>query len=277
MRKVKIPIYIGIELLLLIMARLLFINAGKIGSVTSETPLFDQVSPILQNLYILHALLVFIPFLVILGLIIREIVRFSKEKKEALEKKQEVDSQAQEEVQVDEEELRKEQEKLLQTEIVNRRQQLYQCIEKTFKENASQEHKIISEKILGCLAHNYEITQGEIFLRQKTEETDSLVLSATYAFYIPEEKVYEFQMGEGLIGQVAKAAEALYLDELPQGYITTKSGLGSATPSHLLIVPWKASDDSIFAVLELASFKPFEKYDIELIEGLSEKIREYYV
>lgn len=277
MNRIKLFLYIAIEVFLIIMARILFVSTGRIDALASEAGLQNQTGTLIQNLYIFQALVVFVPFLVVIGLIIYEIAEHKRNKKLRQDKESDATQAEQKEDEADLEKVRQEREEQLRLEFENKKQSLHNCIDKALKGKTAEDKKAISETILGCLADVYEVTQAEIFVRDKTEEADKLVLSATYAFYIPDEKVFEFQLGEGLIGQVAKAAEPLYLDELPQGYITVKSGLGSATPSHLLIVPWTREEDNTFAVLEIASFKEFDKQDVEIIQGLSEKLRDFYV
>ncbi len=276
MKNTKLALYIAAELFLALMAGLIFVSTGNLANMATEAGLYETIERAVQQLYIYQALVVFIPFLVIFGLIIKEILKYIKEKEEQKKLAEEQANTVETEVQEDPEELRREQEEQIRKQMEMKRERLYSCIEEKYKALKNRDEKSISEFILGCLAQEYEITQAEIFLTKKKNDAEKLVLSATYAFYVPEEKVYEFDLGEGLIGQVAKASESLYLDELPEGYITVKSGLGSATPSHLLLVPWNDDKDHAFAVVEIASFKPFHKADIEMIEGLSKKIREYY-
>lgn len=277
MNRIKLFLYIVIEIFLIVMARLLFVSTGRIDALTSDASLQEQIGVTIQHLYIFQALVVFIPFLVVIGLIIYEIAEHKRNKNLLKDKVTDATQAEQKEDEADTEKIRQEREEQLKLEFENKKQNLNKSLETALKGKTTEDKKVVSETILACLADVYEVTQAEIFVRNKTEETDKLVLSATYAFYIPDEKVFEFQLGEGLIGQVAKAAEPLYLDELPQGYITVKSGLGSATPSHLLIVPWTREEDNTFAVLEIASFKEFDKQDVEIIKGLSEKLRDFYV
>ncbi len=63
----------------------------------------------------------------------------------------------------------------------------------------------------------------------------------------------EYEFGEGLIGQAAVEGRTLYVDDIPEGYIKIISGLGSASPKHLLIVPVKNQKETL-GVIEIASF-----------------------
>lgn len=120
-----------------------------------------------------------------------------------------------------------------------------------------------SNQFLNSLAHSLELVQGEIYLKPDLN-SDSIRLSANYAYYNPEGKTPEFKIGEGLIGQVAKMGNILKLENLPANYMTVASGLGKASPSNLMISPIK-NDNTIFGVIEIASFKSFSNQDERFI------------
>jgi len=156
------------------------------------------------------------------------------------------------------------------------KQDIFKCLDSKIGNGQNIGHKQISEKVLSCISQFYEISQGEIFVRQTADNDELLVFSASYAYYVPDEKIFEFKVGEGLIGQVAKAGKPFILEEIPEGYITVKSGLGSASPTCLLICPWNDEQNKVFAVIELATFRKFSAEDIEVIESIAKKVTVLY-
>jgi two-component system chemotaxis sensor kinase CheA len=74
--------------------------------------------------------------------------------------------------------------------------------------------------------------------------------------------------GEGLVGQCALERKMLLLHNVPADYVRIGSGLGSATPLHLLLVPVSYEGRAI-AVLEFASFEPFGAPQLALLEEVT--------
>ncbi len=82
----------------------------------------------------------------------------------------------------------------------------------------------------------------------------------------------EFLWGEGLIGACIAEKQSIFLNNVSESYLEIESGLGSANPGSILIVPLTTQEGTIHGALELASFKIFEKYEIDFIEKLGESI-----
>ncbi len=96
--------------------------------------------------------------------------------------------------------------------------------------------------------------QGALYL-VNSKGDKSLEMKSGCAVVLAEgEENPSFQWGEGLIGQVAASGKSLYLDELPEGYASRiESGLGSALPKFLFILPIK-KENEIIGVIEVATF-----------------------
>jgi hypothetical protein len=273
----KLYLLLILEVFILIMALVIFSNMGNLGVIIRDSNITHEALQSMQNLYLIQAIMFLVLFLSVLFFIISELNFIAKAKKNLLLKHSDAETETST-LEEETEEVRLEKEKLKREKYEKLLKEFLDCIDQHVgKAEKFKNHKQISEKVLSCVSKFYEITQAEIFVRQTTEQQeDKLVMSSTYAFYVPEEKVFEFNIGEGLIGQVAKAGKSLYLDSIPEGYIQVKSGLGSATPSHLLICPWKDKDNNVFAVIEIAAFKAFSVEDIEIIEEISSKLADIY-
>jgi len=118
--------------------------------------------------------------------------------------------------------------------------------------------------ILTELCKKLELGQGAIYLTKEKDGKRYLEFELGYAFSIAESETVIFEFGEGLVGQAAKEGMTLAIDDIPDNYINIISGLGSASPNHLLIIPI-IRNDKTYGVVELASFTSFDKENISLI------------
>jgi two-component system sensor histidine kinase/response regulator len=76
-----------------------------------------------------------------------------------------------------------------------------------------------------------------------------------------------FEMGESLVGQCAMEKRAITLVNPPPDYISIRSGLGETAPRNILVLPVLHAENLV-GVLELASFEPFSKVEISLLDTL---------
>ena len=114
--------------------------------------------------------------------------------------------------------------------------------------------------------------QGGMFLlNDDNDRTKFLELVSCYAFERKKFVQKKIEIGEGLIGQCFLEGARILMLQLPQDYVSITSGLGGATPSALLLVPMKINE-KIYGVIEIASFKKYEDFEIDLIEKFAESI-----
>jgi hypothetical protein len=94
-----------------------------------------------------------------------------------------------------------------------------------------------------------------------------------FGYALAGEKIsgVKYNPGEGLIGRVASEGIPLYVNPVPQGYITVFSGLGSSSPSYLTIVPVKDNNE-VVGVLEVATFANLDTTTRQQMEKASEQI-----
>lgn len=126
--------------------------------------------------------------------------------------------------------------------------------------------KELTEFILTKLAREFSAVQGITYVRDKNSKGFSS--SATYALY---GKTDEFVEGSGINGQVAINKKLKIITDIPEGYITVISGLGSSYPSNLLILPFIFNNETI-ALIELASFEHFPEYIEEFYKHINNKV-----
>ncbi len=133
----------------------------------------------------------------------------------------------------------------------------------------SSDREKLSYAVISGLVRYLGINQGGFFVISGTQDDRWLEMIACHAYdrkKFPDQKV---KWGEGLIGAVAIEKKSYYTDKIPDGYLTITSGLGRANPTHLLIVPLVLNDE-VFGLFELASFKPFENYQVQFVERVAE-------
>lgn len=129
----------------------------------------------------------------------------------------------------------------------------------------------LSHRVLRYIISYVGMNQGGLFITNEIGEHVELGLSSSYA-YNREKKISRTILpGEGLVGMCFLERKTIFIKQVPEDYITIRSGLGDAAPRCLLIVPLKMND-KIMGILELASFEVLEQYKIEFVEKIADSI-----
>lgn len=130
--------------------------------------------------------------------------------------------------------------------------------------------------IISNLVKYLEASIGGIYLlNDDSGDTETIELAAAYAFN--RRKVIErtYIPGEGLVGTCVFEKETIYLTDIPTHYITITSGLGEDNPRNLVLVPLKSSE-KVYGVIEIASFKVIEPYQVDFLEKVGDAIASAY-
>ncbi len=80
-----------------------------------------------------------------------------------------------------------------------------------------------------------------------------------------------FVAGEGLVGQAAAGKRIMHVRDVPDGYLTIRSGTGSATPRAVVVLPVLFEGECL-GVIELGSVTPFPLLHLTFLGRLVDTI-----
>ncbi len=126
---------------------------------------------------------------------------------------------------------------------------------------------------LQAICKQIDAGQGAIYEAIDEDGKRKIELKGGYALSIGESTIIRYEFGEGLIGQSAANGKTLYVDDVPEGYIRIVSGLGSASPRFLLIVPIK-NQQRVLGIIEIASFASVTEDQRKFVEASAQLIAE---
>ena len=130
----------------------------------------------------------------------------------------------------------------------------------------------LSYDVVTNLVKYCDANQGGLFVINDDEENNQYIeMLAAFAYNRKKHLENKIEMGVGLIGRAIKESETIYMTDIPNDYITITSGLGDDNPKSVLIVPLVVNDQ-VYGVIEMASFREFQKYQIEFVEKVGENI-----
>lgn len=112
---------------------------------------------------------------------------------------------------------------------------------------------------------------GAIYLQKDENLKKELQLAGTYAMDGEMTLQRTIKLGEGLLGQAALDKQPISLEQAPEQYISVRSALGGAKPSHILIQPIMFEDD-VLGVVEIATFTEFTVLEQRLLHEISDNL-----
>lgn len=130
----------------------------------------------------------------------------------------------------------------------------------------------LSNKVMRELVTFMHCYQGGLFLYNDDDpKAPYLELASAYAFNKRQQLDRRVELGEGMVGEVAIRKKTEFIEDIPENFEPISSGLGDSPPKSILIVPLKVKDELI-GVIEVSSFKNFQKHEIEFLNQVSESI-----
>jgi len=129
----------------------------------------------------------------------------------------------------------------------------------------------MSDEVVRFMAKHLKAQQVSLFVLNEDEKSKKKKLSLTACYAYARKKFVEkdIEIGEGMVGQCFLEKDYILLTDVPDGYTEITSGLGDSTPNCVLIVPM-IYNDSVEAIIELASFNLFGNYEIAFLQRAGE-------
>jgi CheY-like chemotaxis protein/signal transduction histidine kinase len=127
----------------------------------------------------------------------------------------------------------------------------------------------LSENIITFLANYLEANIGVIYLLDENSQT--LQLSAQYAFSSFQNIKEKFSLNEGLIGQAARERKQISISGVQEEHIRIASAVLNAKPKHILVIPFSFEGRTL-GVIEIGKLVAFTETERELIDSIVENI-----
>ncbi|MEJ7847529.1 MAG: HAMP domain-containing protein [Pyrinomonadaceae bacterium] len=129
----------------------------------------------------------------------------------------------------------------------------------------------VARLILSEMAPLVEMQHGVFYIADTGGDETVLKLLASYAYRERKSVATQFNLGESIVGQCALEKERILIKNVPSEYVKVNSGLGEAPPTNIVVLP-VLFEGQVKAVIELASFHPFNEIHFGFLDQLTESI-----
>ncbi|MDN4051905.1 HAMP domain-containing protein [Massilia sp. YIM B02763] len=129
----------------------------------------------------------------------------------------------------------------------------------------------VTKLILSELAPLVSAHHGVFYMMDSQEMEARLRMIASYGYRSSRKLPTSFAPGEGLVGQCAIEKSRIWLTDVPRDYIVVSSGLGSAPPTNIVVLPI-LFEQQVKAVIEIASLDRFTETHLSFLDQLMESI-----
>ena len=129
----------------------------------------------------------------------------------------------------------------------------------------------VARGVLSELAPVVGAQHGAFYMARRKDDELVLHLFASYAYQERKEINNEFELGQGLVGQSALEGKRILVRDVPADYVRIGSSLGDSVPLNLVVAP-VTFEAEVKGVIELASFQPFTKVQLDFLDQLTESL-----
>jgi signal transduction histidine kinase/CheY-like chemotaxis protein len=124
----------------------------------------------------------------------------------------------------------------------------------------------LATQVINFLTPYLEAQVGAFYLLKESEgQPPYLKMTASYAYTWRNNSNYEFQIGEGIVGQAALERKLFVTQKAPSNYVSIQSGLGETKPCAILVIPI-LYENNLKGAIELAAFNPFTAIHLEFLQ-----------
>ncbi|MBN1145268.1 MAG: GAF domain-containing protein [Bacteroidales bacterium] len=126
--------------------------------------------------------------------------------------------------------------------------------------------------LISELVRYIDASAGGIFVMDDTDPNHIVLTAAGDFCYSSDKSInYTFEAGEGNIGTCFVEKQTLKIDDLPDGYIVLRSGLGNVTLRYAIYVP-VIQDNECVGVIEIASTEKLSDSRVGFVEKIAESL-----
>jgi HAMP domain-containing protein/signal transduction histidine kinase/DNA-binding response OmpR family regulator len=129
----------------------------------------------------------------------------------------------------------------------------------------------VARLIMSELTPMVSAQHGAFFLATGEEGSTELRMIASYGYEVRKTVSNRFTLGESLVGQAALEKKPIIIIDAPGDYVRISSGLGSAAPVNIIVLP-VLFEDQVLAVIELASFSRLTEVHRGFLDQLMESL-----
>lgn len=127
------------------------------------------------------------------------------------------------------------------------------------------------DRLISSIVKHLHANQAALFIAEQQNTGVVMRLKACYAYDRKKFIDKAIVPGEGMAGQCFLEKESIYITHLREDYVNITSGLGGARPRALLITPLLVNEN-VEGIIEIASFTPFEKHQVQFVEQIASVI-----